>query len=121
MSPGRLDLATTWPRDRGRICQAPALRPGVSSSSPIWPPLKLPGAKVHCMSGVADSSSTLAEAATIDGLLVSMPLPMNQPAHDLAGKRQAARALVGGLGADDRVGDACDVVVLHVFSHAALF
>ncbi|HMD66637.1 MAG TPA: hypothetical protein VKG22_08335 [Stellaceae bacterium] len=31
----------------------------------------------------------------------------------LAGERQAARALVGGLDADDRVGDACDRVVLH--------
>jgi hypothetical protein len=30
--------------------------------------LKLPGAKVHCMSGVADSYSAFAEAATIDGL-----------------------------------------------------
>jgi hypothetical protein len=40
---------------------------GVSSSSPIWPFLKLPGAKVHCTSGVADSSKTLTEAATIDG------------------------------------------------------
>jgi hypothetical protein len=38
------------------------------SSSPIWPPLKLPGAKVHCMSGVSDSSSSLTEEATIDGL-----------------------------------------------------
>src|SRR5271165_1864338 len=43
-------------------------QPGVSSSSPIWPFLKLTGAKVHCGSGVADSSSTLAEAATIEGL-----------------------------------------------------
>ena len=40
----------------------------LSSSSPIWPPLKLPSANVHCMSGVADCCSTLAEAATIDGL-----------------------------------------------------
>jgi hypothetical protein len=38
--------------------------------------LKLPGANVTCMSGVADSSSTLAEAATIEGLEVSMPLPV---------------------------------------------
>jgi hypothetical protein len=28
MSPGRFDLASTSPRDKGRICQAPALRPG---------------------------------------------------------------------------------------------
>jgi len=30
--------------------------------------LKLPGAKVTCISGVADSSNTLTEATTIDGL-----------------------------------------------------
>jgi hypothetical protein len=35
---------------------------------PIWPPLKLPGAKVHCTSGVADFSNTLTEAAMIDEL-----------------------------------------------------
>src|SRR5271165_5019639 len=40
-------------------------------------------------------------------------------AHDLAGERQAARALVGGLGADDRVGDPCDIMVLHVPADAA--
>jgi len=62
---------STWPRHsarQGRICQAPALRPGVSSSSPIWSFLKLPGAKVHCTSGVADSSNTFTEAATIEEL-----------------------------------------------------
>jgi hypothetical protein len=30
--------------------------------------LKLPGAKVHCTSGVADFSNTLTEAAMIDEL-----------------------------------------------------
>src|ERR1700732_3781159 len=38
---------------------------------------------------------------------------------DLAGERQAARALVGGLGADHRIGDARDIVVLHVLADAA--
>jgi hypothetical protein len=37
----------------------------------------------------------------------------------LADERQAARALVGGLGAEDRVGDGRDVVVLHVLADAA--
>jgi len=73
------------------------------------------------MSGVADSSNTLAEAATIDnrGAVGQHALAGDQPVHDLAGERQAARALVGGLGADDRVGDACDIVVLHVAADAA--
>jgi len=34
---------------------------------------------------------------------------------------QSARALVGGLDADDRVGDARGIVVLHVLSDAAQF
>jgi hypothetical protein len=59
-----LDIAAR----QGRICQAPALRPGVSSSSPIWSFLKLPSAKVHCTSGMADSSNTFTEAATIEEL-----------------------------------------------------
>jgi len=42
--------------------------PGKSSSSPIWPSLKLPGAILHCTSGVADSSSTLTEAAASEAL-----------------------------------------------------
>ena len=44
-----------------------------------------------------------------------------EPPQHLAGKRQAARALVGGPGADDRVGDARGVVVLHVAADAARF
>jgi len=44
-----------------------------------------------------------------------------EPAHDLAAEWQAARALVGGLRPDDRVGDARDIVVLHVLAHAAQF
>jgi hypothetical protein len=44
--------------------------------------------------------------------------PREEPAHDLAGEGQAARALVGGLRADDRVGDARDIVVLHVLADA---
>jgi hypothetical protein len=55
---------------------------------------------------VADSSSTLTEAATIDGLYVGIAFAGEEPAHDLAGERQAERALVGGLGADDRITDA---------------
>jgi hypothetical protein len=39
--------------------------------------LKLPGAKVQCMSGVPDSSSSLTEEATIEGLQVKIPLPVN--------------------------------------------
>ena len=42
-----------------------------------------------------------------------------EPAHALAGKRQAARALVRSLRADDRIGDARDIVVLHVLADAA--
>ena len=45
----------------------------------------------------------------------------DQPTHDFAGERQAARALVGGLGADDRIGDARDIVVLHVPADATQF
>ena len=38
-----------------------------------------------------------------------------QPAHDLTGQGQAGRAaLAGGLGADVRIGDVPDIVVLHV-------
>jgi uncharacterized protein (DUF433 family) len=43
-----------------------------------------------------------------------------EPAHDLAGQGQAARALVGGLRAD-RVGNARDIMVLHVLADAAQF
>ena len=43
----------------------------------------------------------------------------DEPAQDLARERQAARALVGGLGALDRIGDARDIVVLHVLADAA--
>ena len=43
---------------------------------------------------------------------------VGQPPHDLAGQWQAARALVGGLGADDRAGDARDMMVLHVLADA---
>jgi hypothetical protein len=42
--------------------------PGKSSISPTWPSLKLPGAMLHCTSGVADSSGTLTEAAASDAL-----------------------------------------------------
>jgi hypothetical protein len=42
-----------------------------------------------------------------------------EPPHDLTGERQAARALVGGLGTDDRVGNTRDIMVLHVLADAA--
>src|ERR1700731_2834306 len=58
--PVRLDLDIA--ARQGPHLPAPALRPGVSLSSPICPPLNLPGA-VHCISGVTGSSSTLTEAA----------------------------------------------------------
>jgi hypothetical protein len=105
MSPGRFDFASTLPRDSGRVCRARALKPGVSSSSLIWPPVKLPGT----------------EAAPIDRAVGQHTLAGDEPAHDLAGERQAARALVGGLRADDRIGDARGVVVLPVLADAAQF
>ena len=50
-----------------------------------------------------------------------MPLPVNSQRMTSHGERQAARLLVGGRHADDRIGDARDVVVLHVAADAAQF
>jgi hypothetical protein len=66
---------------------------GLQRLGRIWPFLKLPGAKVTCTSGVADSSNTLTEAATIDGLQVSMPLPVTSQRTTPAKGRPRERLL----------------------------
>jgi hypothetical protein len=81
--------------------------------------LKLPGAERDLHTGGRRFLQYLGGGGDDRGVVGQHALAGEEPAHDFAGQGQAARALIRGLGADDRVGDARDIVVLHVLADTA--
>jgi len=67
--------------------------------------VKLAVAKVTYASGVRRLLQYLDRGGDDRGAVGQDAFAGEEPAHDLAGERRATRALVGGLGPDDRVSE----------------